>query len=403
MCKNGRQCYFKHWKCDDKHDCDDKSDEEDCPIKSCSKDQFKCLNGTCIPFSLLCDEENNCQNGEDEFNCSKSCAEVNKCSYGCINLPNQNIKCTCPDNMKLSIDEITCIPQDPCLNWGLCSQICTNLGSGRYSCSCFDRYQLEHDARTCISKSTFVPYILYSNRLEIRKFDLDNKMSTIVTKGLKNTIVLDYLFEEETIYWSDITDDVIYKSKFNGQVTQPKPKVVIGQGLSTVEGIAIDWLNYKIYWIESKFDHIEVANLDGSQRTSIISGDMQNPRAIAIDPINGLLFWSDWDNLFPRIESATMSGLNRTVIFNISSVNGGGWPNGLTLDTLLKRIYYIDAKSDSIHALSYDGSFHKEIVRNRISEAHGYSLALYDDYIYWSDWKSGSIYRVRYPALVFHF
>lgn len=89
-----------------------------------------------------------------------------------------------------------------------------------------------------------------------------------------------------------------------------------------------------------------------------------------------------------------MSGSDRSVIFNISAVYGGGWPNGLTLDYLLKRIYYIDAKSDSIHVISYDGSFHKEIIRNNVNEAHGYSLTLYDEYIYWSDWKSGSIYRV---------
>lgn len=41
-------------------------------------------------------------------------------------------------------------------------------------------------------------------------------MSTIVTKGLKNTIVLDFLYDNETIFWSDINEDVIYKSKFNG-------------------------------------------------------------------------------------------------------------------------------------------------------------------------------------------
>ena len=85
--------------------------------------------------------------------------------------------------MKLSNDEITCIPLDPCLNWGICSHICQNLGAGRHACSCFDKYQLEHDGKTCISKSTNRAFILYSNRLEIRKYDLDNKMSTVVTKG----------------------------------------------------------------------------------------------------------------------------------------------------------------------------------------------------------------------------
>ena len=71
----------------------------------------------------------------------------------------------------------------------------------------------------------------------------------------------------------------------------PKPQIVVDQGLSTVEGIAVDWLNRKLYWVESKFDQIEVSNLDGTQRASIISGEMQNPRALAVDPINGYSFF----------------------------------------------------------------------------------------------------------------
>lgn len=39
----------------------------------------------------------------------------------------------------------------------------------------------------------------------------------------------------------------------------------------------------------------------------------------------------------------------------------GGWPNGLTLDYALKRIYWIDAKADSIHTSLYDGSDHREV------------------------------------------
>ena len=57
------------------------------------------------------------------------------------------------------------------------------------------------------------------------------------------------------------------------------------------------------------------------------------------------MFWSDWETTQPRIERATMSGENRTVIFNIiAKDSSGGWPNGLTLDHRLKTLYYIDAK-----------------------------------------------------------
>lgn len=62
-----------------------------------------------------------------------------------------------------------------------------------------------------------------------------------------------------------------------------------------------------------------------------------------------------------RIESCSMSGEGRRVVFRVSEVEGGGWPNGLTLDYALRRIYWIDAKSHSIHTALYDGSDHRQV------------------------------------------
>lgn len=62
-----------------------------------------------------------------------------------------------------------------------------------------------------------------------------------------------------------------------------------------------------------------------------------------------------------RIESCSMSGEGRRIVFMVSEVEGAGWPNGLTLDYALRRIYWIDAKSDSIHTALYDGSDHRQV------------------------------------------
>ena len=75
---------------------------------------------------------------------------------------------------------------------------------------------------------------------------------------------------------------------------------------------------------------------------------MESPRAIVLDPIVGMLFWTDWDSQNPRIESCSLSGAGRRVIFDVGkNVTEGGWPNGLTLDYDNQRLYWIDARSET--------------------------------------------------------
>jgi hypothetical protein len=71
--------------------------------------------------------------------------------------------------------------------------------------------------------------------------------------------------------------------------------------------------------------------MDGSMATTLVTADMQNLRALVVDPNEGLLFWTDWFEKNPRIERATMAGTERKTLFNIKSkIIGGGWPNGLS-------------------------------------------------------------------------
>lgn len=64
-------------------------------------------------------------------------------------------------------------------------------------------------------------------------------------------------------------------------------EVVVQHGLATPEGLAVDWITGKLYWIDSNLDQIEVAELNGDMRTTLIAGGMEHPRAIALDPGQG--------------------------------------------------------------------------------------------------------------------
>ena len=51
----------------------------------------------------------------------------------------------------------------------------------------------------------------------------------------------------------------------------------------------MDWIGRNMYWTDSWLDVIEVAKLDGSKRKVLIGSGLKNPRAIVLDPANGLV------------------------------------------------------------------------------------------------------------------
>ncbi|KAJ4919866.1 hypothetical protein JOQ06_006525 [Pogonophryne albipinna] len=63
------------------------------------------------------------------------------------------------------------------------------------------------------------------------------------------------------------------------------------------------------------------------------------------------MYWTDWGEI-PKIERAGMDGTNRSMIID-KEIH---WPNGLTLTTLSKKLYWADAKHNFIHRANMDGS-----------------------------------------------
>ncbi|XP_023930314.1 prolow-density lipoprotein receptor-related protein 1 [Lingula anatina] len=277
----------------------------------------------------------------------------------------------------------------PCDLWGVCSQKCSQSELG-YTCSCYHGYILDPDGWTCKPEGTEIPYILYTIRHEIRLVDLDGQASVALDR-LRNTVSLDYYDKNSTIFWSDVMQDKIYRGVMDtNHVTDIQE--VVSVGLITPEGIAVDWVGENIYWIDSNQRQIEVATMQGKLRSTLVAGNIGHPRAIAVDPSVGLLFWTDWEKDKPRIESCSMSGHGRTVVVNITLIDSeGAWPNGLTLDYDLRRVYWVDARSDTISTVRYDGSDYRVVLRNHRLLSHPFAIAVFGSNVYWTDWKTNSL------------
>lgn len=58
-------------------------------------------------------------------------------------------------------------------------------------------------------------------------------------------------------------------------------------GVSTPDGMAVDWVHDLIYWTDTGYNTITVANFEGTFRKVLINTDLSEPRAIAVDPRDG--------------------------------------------------------------------------------------------------------------------
>ena len=64
----------------------------------------------------------------------------------------------------------------------------------------------------------------------------------------------------------------------------------IVSSISSVEGLAYDWIGQNIYWVDDERKTLEVSRYDGSSRRILIhgvSGYLRQPRGIAVDPYKG--------------------------------------------------------------------------------------------------------------------
>ena len=88
-----------------------------------------------------------------------------------------------------------------------------------------------------------------------------------------------------------------------------------------------------LYWTDTGTDRIEVASIDGKARRVLVSRGLDEPTGIALDPVNGWMYWSDWGKE-AKIERAWMDGSHREAIITEDIT----WPNGDTETRTLKGV-----------------------------------------------------------------
>ncbi|KAJ7345670.1 hypothetical protein JRQ81_001620, partial [Phrynocephalus forsythii] len=397
-CSSGR-CIHQSWICDGDDDCEDNEDEIGCESgqRDCYPGEWACrVSGQCIPIGKVCDGTPDCPAGEDETNitagrlCNISRCAALSCQYRCHSSPSGGT-CYCPAGYVISSnDSRTCVDFDDCKMWGVCDQVCEDR-VGHHQCRCVEGYVLEHHRHCRANVSSGVASVIFSNGRDLLIGDVHGRsFRTLVQSRNRGVAVgVDFHFQLRRIFWTDTVQDKVFSVGLDGSDIHE----VLNVSVDTPENLAVDWINNKLYIVETSVNRIDMVNLDGTNRVTLIAENLGNPRGIAVDPTVGYLFFSDWDSLSgdPKVERAFMDGTNRLDLVKTKL----GWPAGITLDIVSKRLYWVDSRFDYIETVTYDGLQRKTIAHGGSLIPHPYGISLFEHHVYFTDWTKMAVMKAN--------
>jgi len=169
----------------------------------------------------------------------------------------------------------------------------------------------------------------------------------------------------------------------------------------------------KVIWTDNKANTIERANVDGSNRETLVSG-VTTALGIAIDPVARKMYWVDIGKFVVGasdevIRRANLDGTGVQTL--LTTADGLRHPTDIQVDPVGKKFYWVDATTERIYRADLDGRKSEVLVdippfrapdynvgvgadRNlEFTTVWGLALDLGRHELYWTDYFAGDIHR----------
>lgn len=94
-----------------------------------------------------------------------------------------------------------------------------------------------------------------------------------------------------------------------------------------------------------------------------------------------------------------MDGTHKSTLVDGSKNRMMQWPSSLTIDYMEKKLYWCDPRTSLIERISLDGTAREVLLVNGAgNEFFPYSIAYYNEYVFWTDDMVANISRIHINA-----
>ncbi|XP_052092912.1 low-density lipoprotein receptor-related protein 2-like [Mytilus californianus] len=388
VCDDGI-CIGQKYVCDGHPDCYDKSDETECvhgiisrgsPNERCDQVGFyRCASGECIPLHSVCDVRSSCSDGSDEGKLCASACKDSVCRQGCHATPTGPV-CYCDSGYKLTNDNFTCVDMNECaVQNGGCSQFCFNK-NGSHVCSCVNGYRSSDNGRLCTANNLRPSFVIGTLRDGVIVLDdHQQKLDTDLINNFDKVTTLDVNMQ---------TGDGYFYSSKGIHLYSWKKRVIktISKRLEYVSSIAFDWIGENLYVSDEKKEHLLVCSVKAVplQCRTLLYEEVDS---VALYPDKGIMFIISVKK--KQILKLCMNGTHHHVIVDRDL----SMPTDIVVDMPANRIYWVDKVLGRVESATLNGE-DRYIVIEELSKYHFTALDVFENDIYVTDQKSGSLLKM---------
>ncbi|XP_055015591.1 pro-epidermal growth factor [Boleophthalmus pectinirostris] len=227
------------------------------------------------------------------------------------------------------------------------------------------------------------PFLIFGHGKAIHRLDLDGKRQRRLVAGVGSSIIIDFDYREESVYWADRHSGHIYKAQLGAH----KQKVFSSD--KHISGLAVDWLWNSIYWTSSEKGKIRRIDKNGKNEKTILR-HLSQPSSIAVDPTKRFLFWLSGGSS-ASIQRADLTGHMKTTVIKIN-----GQLKALSVDHKDKRLFWVQFgphEQSAFGSCDYNG----KVVHITDHQLRSFSLgvSIFKNSLYYNDFEAHDIRRVN--------
>ncbi|XP_068182287.1 pro-epidermal growth factor [Antennarius striatus] len=185
------------------------------------------------------------------------------------------------------------------------------------------------------------PFLIFGHGKSIHRMDLDGKNHRRLATGSGSSILLDFHYREETVFWADQRSGVIYKASVGGANKQK-----LFSSDRNISGLAVDWIWGSVYWTSGEKGKIKRIDLNGKNIRTLLR-HLTRPSSVAVDPINRFLFWLSGGTT-PSVQRSDLTGQMKTTLVKVTERL-----TALSIDRREKRLFWV--QFGAIASCDYNG------------------------------------------------